>query len=228
VTHLSVLDLNIRHAGVRRDLADCQDLHKTLMKALGQVEGEAARRHFGLLYRVDQTPRGARVAVQSASEPDWDQLPTGYLQRAQSKAIDGMLHSLETGQRLRFRLLANPTRRATGFRVGAEGRPETEFKGKRVPLKGDDELRQWIARQGARCGFEIPPVAGAAVVPDVSISNTGISFGRKGNARITVASALFDGHLRITDRGSFLEAVRVGVGPGKAYGHGLLSLGPPA
>ncbi|GFP24433.1 hypothetical protein HKBW3S09_01900, partial [Candidatus Hakubella thermalkaliphila] len=39
---------------------------------------------------------------------------------------------------------------------------------------------------------------------------------------------VFEGVLAVKDSGLFLNALRQGVGPGKAYGFGLLSLAPRA
>ena len=41
--------------------------------------------------------------------------------------------------------------------------------------------------------------------------------------RVTVEGVRFDGVLRVTDAGLFRAAVEAGVGPGRAYGFGLLS-----
>ena len=61
---------------------------------------------------------------------------------------------------------------------------------------------------------------------------TGLRSGRpeRGPAikqKLTFAGVLFDGHLEVTDASLFYETIRQGVGPGKAYGFGLLSVGRP-
>ncbi len=45
-------------------------------------------------------------------------------------------------------------------------------------------------------------------------------------ARLTFASVLFDGDLVVLDKMLFLEALSGGIGTGKAYGFGLLSIAP--
>jgi CRISPR system Cascade subunit CasE len=83
--------------------------------------------------------------------------------------------------------------------------------------------REWLERVGKRCGFEA-----SAVI----ISPRGTLEGRKPssvpNDRTHVIScymADFDGVLRISDVEQFETAYSQGVGRGKAWGCGLLSLG---
>src|SRR6266581_9438651 len=67
--YLSRLVPNIRSREARRDLANCVDMHRTLMKALpdGLSSNGAARSEAGLLYRVEATLDGAvALLVQSA------------------------------------------------------------------------------------------------------------------------------------------------------------------
>ena len=48
---------------------------------------------------------------------------------------------------------------------------------------------------------------------------------RKQDGRISVLQACFEGRLRVRDRTVLAAALRAGIGPGKAFGCGLLSLG---
>ena len=43
---------------------------------------------------------------------------------------------------------------------------------------------------------------------------------------MTHSSVLFDGLLRVTDTDAFLRTLVRGIGPGKAFGFGLLSVAP--
>ena len=44
--------------------------------------------------------------------------------------------------------------------------------------------------------------------------------------RLTFATALFEGELKVTDAARLRDAFAAGIGPGKAFGCGLLSLAP--
>ena len=49
---------------------------------------------------------------------------------------------------------------------------------------------------------------------------------RKAKAVVTLASATFEGELRVTDAGQVRSALQQGLGHGRAFGLGLLSLAP--
>ena len=123
--YLSRLLLDLRSRGVRRDLADCYAMHRTLMSAFGSApEAIPAREHHGVLYRVEvPEPRFCPVLVQSKSAPVWSELPGRYLtdhpEAAATKEITGSLQGLVRGMTLRFRLRANATKRSTRNRSTA-------------------------------------------------------------------------------------------------------------
>ena len=103
---LSKLILNVRHSGVRRDLAMPYEMHKTILcKGFDGIDKAAIGR---VLFRVDVSEHGPpMLLVQSMREPDWSKLAEGYLKcDAECKVYDP---HFEVGQRLRFRLRANPT-----------------------------------------------------------------------------------------------------------------------
>jgi len=81
--YLSRLILNPRSRDVRRDLGNCHELHRTLLRTFPQVEeNEAkARERFGVLHRldVDQRQQKLTLLVQSSLKPDWSRLPSDYL-----------------------------------------------------------------------------------------------------------------------------------------------------
>lgn len=103
--------------------------------------------------------------------------------------------------------------------------------GKRVEIRREEERLAWLARQGrerlsstgdgaggARARRRGPGSCPAAVAnpPDT----------RSWDRRLTLATALFEGELRVTDAGAFRNGLAGGIGPGKAFGCGLLSLAP--
>ncbi len=240
--YLSQLILNPWHRGVRRDLGDVQQLHRTLMRAFPQAPDTncGAREHFGVLHRLEIHPRehAVGVLVQSLAKPDWGELESDYLaQPVQCKPIDRSLDALRQDQVLSFRLRANPTKR-----VRRETDPRTGkiWDGKRVALtmKRDpetgqivegvdaDQLRlEWLQRKAEHGGFELVPVRAGSDISDVRIIPEDRVFGSK--RKKTFWPVLYDGHLRIKNLEQFRETLATGIGPAKAYGFGLLSLGSP-
>lgn len=168
MTYLSKLILNPRDREVQRDLANVHHLHARLMLGFPYEPGLTghARDHFGLLYRVDHDGRGSSVVLaQSKVEPDWTNLPAGFLlatprcpEGYDVKSIADAWDPVAAGDTFIFRLRANPTKRIA---QGNPNEPE-RWKGKRVPLRSEEEWLTWLERQGARCGFRLLTVGATA------------------------------------------------------------------
>lgn len=220
---LTLMRLNPASADVQRDLRDPQALHRTVMRAFPPVIDPevGARAHWGVLHRLEYERRSGRILlyVQSRIAPDWAFLPVGYLiddgmENPAVKAIDRAYASLSAGRMLRFRLRANPTRK-----IDTKSGPQGEKRnGRRVPLLAPAAQLEWLARKGQTHGFELleATVAAAGASELVHSHSTGRTF----------QGVVFEGRLVVRDAERFREALEQGIGPGKAYGYGLLSVGP--
>lgn len=241
--YLSRLMLNPRVRAVRRDLADCQALHRTVMSLFGTTQGEEARARLGLLHRLETNPRTGQVSLllQSAAPPDFDALPPGYLAEmgpdapaASCKDVDAAYAALGLGRRLRFCLLANPTKK-----VDTHSGPDGQRRnGRRLPLRGEDAHLAWLARKGVEGGFRLLQVKASPSsperesIPSARALPAGELLGRhplaggEESARLTFVPVLFEGLLEVAAPDLLRQTLGRGIGPGKAYGLGLLSLAP--
>ena len=246
--YLSRLWLDPRHGAVRADLADCHSLHRTVLRAFptiarpGGVEtnpaSTGARAGHDVLYRVeaDQRPGLVTLLVQSGQPPNWAHLLPGYLlslgdgpANPSSKRVDGIYTDLRDNITLVFRLRANPTRK-----IDTKSGPNGERRnGRRVPLRDDAAHIAWLRRKGEQHGFTLLSTEINPDLPDVRSTNPSAVTGRKGPTdpsegarRLTFSSVLFEGRLRVTDAAALRAALLGGVGSGKAYGFGLLSVAP--
>lgn len=240
MTWLSRLILSPRSRDVRRDLADCQQLHRTLMRGFQTVtggdDGMGARAALGVLYRVEPAfpDGGVPILVQSGEPPDWAALPWDYLVRrggqpaAETKTLDPLLDGLHRGQVLRFRLHANPTRKVDTKSLAHGQRRH----GRRLPLRDGDAIIDWVRRKAMASGFWISEDHGRLAL-DVNASTAGRHLGRRIAAamdasmahRLRLDGVTIEGLLRVEDPTLLRRAIIVGIGPGKAYGCGLLSVG---
>jgi len=218
--YFSKLTLNPRSERAQTDLASPYELHRTLSKAFDDPEPEQHRARHGVLFRIEGGGLGGvPVLVQSATAPEWDRLPRGYASRIDGpKAFELAPH---VGQRLRFRLVANPVRRV---RIDGKKHP------RRLALvhpQAKDGIEMgyldWLGRQAETSGFAVVDVADAPFRLDRK-RRVGVEEITK--ARIPHFGVRFDGVLRVTDPEKLVEAVRKGIGPAKAFGFGLLSLAP--
>ncbi len=204
-------------------------MHRTLMNGYPYPRVES---RCDLLFRVEPSRTGTPVVlVQTRDDPDWSQLPGGYLRGpAECKPFD---LAVRPGQRLRFRLRANPTKRvaAKNERLGGV------MAGKRVGLTAEAEQLRWLLRRADAGGFRIPGEWVEAKHPEtgepVQLPNFRVDIvpdGRDRNDKPDHDGAFlavrFDGVLVVTDPPAFRETVAAGLGSAKAFGFGLLSVAP--
>lgn len=241
---LSRLTLNPRSRQVRSELAQLYEMHRTLMHAFPEGPRDKAyeaREKYNVLFRVDLDSRcnSVVVYVQSTVKPDWSFLydRRDYLlaNADRPKDIAKAYQQLQNGQVLSFRLRANPTKRIWKVTTA-----NSELKGKRVGLLQEEEQIAWLVRKGKEResgksgGFEIlvkeieNENGEIHHVPRVDVRREGKQRGRKkenGSSHATTHLAVrYDGLLQITDVDAFRETLSKGIGPGKAFGFGLLSV----
>lgn len=218
--YLSRLKLNALSREVARDIGDASELHRTIMGAFPNASnGHSPRALYNVLHRLEVNRRTGSVTlyVQSKSVPNWDALPDGYvvvneLPEIAVKPIGDLLKAIAPGRRLRFRLRANPTRKID-TKTQADG---VRRHGRRVPVRGELAQIQWLQRQADRNGFG---------VTTVSIESSGSAeLSRSRSTGRTFQGVLFEGTLVVIHGDAFQRALTAGIGPGKAFGFGMLSI----
>lgn len=207
--HLSRLRLNPRSGQVRAELRHPYEMHRTLAKAFAppsmpEADARVALEAARVLFRVDHGGAGELAAlVQSRTPPHWDGLTAaaGYL-TGQPETRSYTPHFVR-GQRLAFRLRANPTVKRNGKRLG---------------LYTDDEQLAWLGRKGVAGGFQVDQVV--ALTEDRAQ--------RSGHRAGTVEhlAVRFEGLLQVVDPLRFADTVAGGIGSAKGFGFGLLSIAP--
>lgn len=216
---LSKLELDPSHWDVQRDIADAAQMHRTVMRGFPQRDGDGARAAFGVLFRLEASEWQSVVIVQSAVEPDWGNLPDGYLVTAERKSIDSFLASINADARYRFRLLANPTRKVA---VDTEP-PRSGYNSRRKAIVDEEGRLRWLTRRAETSGFAFAEEGGQLALRQVN--RPPIGRGGRGRNALHVRPVLFEGRLKVVDVDSFRNAIETGIGPAKAYGCGLLSIG---
>ncbi|PJF22968.1 MAG: type I-E CRISPR-associated protein Cas6/Cse3/CasE [Phototrophicales bacterium] len=201
--YLSQLVLNPRSREARFDLSDRYELHRTLMTAFPAQLSADER----VLYRVEDRYRapGVSVLVQSLEIPTWEQSERLNQRQYMLEApqVRHVQPVVQQGQVCRFRLQANPT---------------VKRDGKRHAIYQEDALFTWLVRKGQQHGFTFDQL-------DVRAAKLGKRFGKKRSQTWHVVQ--FDGVLKIIDAAAFNEALINGIGSGKAFGFGLLSIPYP-
>ncbi len=209
--HLTRIRLNTRDRNVQRDLSSSVQLHKTIMRLAPDHLGDEARRDSGVLFRLDDTADGPVVLVQSQILPDLARLPVGY-GTTQVRDLTSMFKVLGSGMQVRYRIAANASKR---LRPSPQERAQGRSRGKVKALSGTAAL-EWWQRRAEQAGLLVH-----TAVPTPMRTLRG-----RGEDGLLHGLVRFDGLATVTDPVALTEAVLSGIGKGKAYGAGLLSLAP--
>lgn len=206
---LSKLVLNERNKKVQKDLGNAHAFHQQIMHAFpdkaDQHDGETwnPRQQWNILFRQESDSN--IILVQSDIEPNWSVLPNDYLdQSITPKLFNPTLEQLIVGRFLRFRLRANPSKRDSKTR-------------KTIGFFRKEDQLAWLERQGENNGFTVHDVL---IIPAPKI----FGIKQKGSRPIQINTVLYQGFLTIADSSLFLSSLHRGIGRGKSYGCGLLSI----
>ena len=243
--------INLTRRETHRVLSSPYRLHAAIAGSFPpRVSTVQAQEEGRTLWRVDKRPDGgAYLYIVSPIRPSLvglnEQIGFPDLEPSwQTRDYDPFLAHLATGQRYAFRLVANPV----VSRSSRGGKPDaTNKQGNRIRLphltilqqeawlvgksayNGTDiEVPELFLQQGStrdsRNGFEV--LQDARGIPRLIVSNTReLSFHKESQKQpITLAMAQYDGILKVTDIAALRHALINGIGHGKGFGCGLLTL----
>jgi len=187
--------------------------HYHLHQALWKLFTGRSDNPRDFLYRVERMGKGNGmfILLQSTKCPqqtengpvilDWREINPGFV----------------SGQRLRFRLRANPVKRIKDSQKGTvEKKGKTYTRTLRVPLLHEEQQQAWLERK-----FQ-----DMAQLETLIIQPEPVLYFRKEKEKRSgkIQTVLFDGILRITNPEAFAHTFKTGIGPAKAFGCGLLSI----
>lgn len=216
---LTRMYLNTRRRGAAMLLASPQRMHAAVESAFAPeaFDRESAR----TLWRIDKSEDRTALIVASPVEPDLTHLveqagwQTGELW--QTLPYGPLLNQLDDGQLWRFRLVANPT-----YAGRQDGWDDTKPRG-HVTVKKQEG---WLLDRCLKHGFSVPD--GPSGTTELTITERRTERFSRGNSRVTLTVAAYEGHLRVTDPALLRAALTHGIGRAKAYGCGLITLAAAA
>lgn len=179
----------------------------------GAVESAFSGQRQRNLWRIDS--RGAQnyLLILSGEKPDITQAVQQFAppgETWQTKDYTQLLNRISQGSRWQFRLCANPTYSVPAGpgqrgRVCAHSTPEHQAA--------------WLERQSERHGFVLKKDEFAVM------KSVWYRF-RKGNTgkNVTFLAVTYEGYLEVRDPELFCRMLCSGIGHGKAYGAGLMTL----
>ena len=211
--YLTQMKLNPARPGTRRALGSDQVMHAMVLSSFPHLqEGErvlwrvdVAARHDVMLYVASPAKPDMTAVVEQAGwplEPTW-----------RTASYEPLLERLAAGQKWRFRLTANPTRNVSRG---------PNVRGKVRPCRTAEQQSDWLMGSADRMGVDF----GTSDAPTFQVvGRTTSNFKHRGSAgRIPMTKATFEGRLTVQDPEKLRTILTSGVGRGKAYGCGLLTL----
>lgn len=182
----------------------------------GAIEQSRPGERTRLLWRIDSLNSQPYLLILSAEPLQTEKLEAqfGYPgEKAQVKSYEVLLNHIEINTRWCFRLTANPT----FSKLESEG----TGRGKVMSHVSAHYQIQWLEKKAAANGFRLDG-------DSVKIVHTDWKRFRKEKSEspVTLKSVTFEGVLTVTDPELFRKALTEGIGRGKAYGMGLLTIVP--
>lgn len=202
--YLTKIELDTRQRPARMALGDCQAMHRLLNGLFDCPRGEAQ-----LLYRVRDEGPACSVYLYSALPVIPEKL-LPFMTLAGQRDISGWVRSMQANKRLPFDIIASPSKKT----------PQQGSKNsRRRLLRTPEERMAWLARKANENGFRLLQ---AEELEAASFS--GVHGGDKGG-KMYWSAYHYRGILQITDESLFQKTLANGLGPGKAYGLGMILLG---
>lgn len=179
----------------------------------GAVESSFTGGRKRNLWRIDCLGNQLYMLLLSDCVPDLSSLCLQFGQEElsfETKSYDGLLDRIKTGDKWRFRLTANPTKSVSD--------PKNEKRGKVVAHITTDFQKKWLVEKSEKNGFSVTENSFDVV------ESRWARFYKKGSKAISLLSVTYEGILEVTDADIFKNALINGIGRGKAYGMGLLTV----
>lgn len=218
MSYLTRFEINTARRSARELLTSPQRIHAAVLGAF--PSGHSTPANERMLWRIDQHDHQTLLYLVSPHRPDLTHLvesvgwPTteGWATRDYQPLLD----RLAARQRWGFRLAANPVHN----RRKTDDSPRSQRFG-HVTVAQQTE---WFLGRADHHGFTVPLEDHKE--PDVAVrGRRTVRFDRQGRT-VTLDTAIFEGRLEVTDPDALRAALTQGIGPGKAYGCGLLTLAP--
>ena len=207
--YISRIELYTQKLATRLALSSPQILHAAIERCFDREGGEKERK----LWRLDRFRGKLYLVLLSPGLPDFTHFAAQFCEEGVSgefKAYQPVLDGIKNGQRLRFRLRANPVHSVPI--VHGE-------RGKIFPQVTIAQKQAWLIKRSESCGFTLGE-------DDFTVVESRIMrFKRKEReSRVELNIAVYEGELVVIDAARFVQALINGIGRAKAYGCGLITV----
>lgn len=209
--YLSRIALDTTRRTTMMALSAPQEIHGAIESAFA---GERSRR----LWRLDSLGGRQYLLILSEEKADLTSVARQFSakdSRPETKLYDPLLQRIEEGSVWQFRLTANPTKSVLENKGSA-------VRGSVKACGVVAEQEQWLRDRAEKHGFSVRE--GAFRVT----ASQWFRFAKGGTGpKVSLLSVTYEGMLQVTDAELFRETLTKGMGRGKAYGMGLLTVMRP-
>lgn len=209
--YLSRVEIDIKNRQKMRDLSHVGAYHAWVEDSFPEKVYDQNGLFPRKLWRIDKINQKKYLLMVSEDKPDLERLEKyGVKNSAQAKEYQTFINQLKSGQKLRFRLVANPV--ISKFRVGQRGRvmPHVTIK----------QQEQFLMDRSEKNGFKLNETEFSITEHDY------VNFKHKSANTPRLSKATYEGYLTITDLEKFKTVLIKGLGKKKAYGFGLMTVIP--
>ncbi|MCL2865059.1 MAG: type I-E CRISPR-associated protein Cas6/Cse3/CasE [Lachnospiraceae bacterium] len=165
------------------------------------------------LWRLDSLNGQLYLLVVSKYEPNFESLQVQLCENGEIgliKNYSSFLAKIENGQKLRFRFRGNPV-----YNV-VQNKGE---RGKVKPHMSEKHKRAWFLKISEKNGFVLEE--NSFIMVDTGQQRF---YKQVKHNRVELSHATFEGILTVTDSEKFVTAMIHGIGRGKAYGCGMMTV----
>ncbi len=204
--YLSRLELDLTRRSTMIALTAPQRFH-------GAIENSFAGERKRRLWRLDRLGDKLYVLILSEEKPNLDAMAAqfGTENPPETRSYESLLQRITEGSCWRFRLRANPTK-------SLKDADAVSARGKVKACGAIEEQRQWLLNRAENYGFILKENCF-----DVTEANW-CCFSKKDNKKVSILSVTYEGFLEVTDAEKFKALLCDGIGRGKAYGMGLMTV----
>lgn len=207
MSYISRLALDETKRDTLRAMINPQMFHAAIEAATSKDSGRN-------LWRIDKFQGKYWLLLVSSVEPDLSSMVSQFglenmVEPAETKDYEPFLNRLRDDQVWQFRLRGNPVRSVKSS-DGKRGKIYAHV----TPL----QQKQWLLDRAESYGFKVD-------LNNFDVVNSKWHKFDKASVRnVTIRAVTFEGFLTITDREKFVEMLQMGLGRGKAYGCGLMTI----
>lgn len=164
------------------------------------------------LWRIDRIQGKDYLIIVSENKPDLQRLEKyGVVGSAQTKDYQRFLDSINTGSRMKFRIVLNP--------VISKVSPDSPKRGIVKPHVTSEYQMKYLVERSEKNGFSL-------VGENFSIVDRGYEVFQKAVKPIRLVKITYEGTLTVSDVTLFKKMLMEGMGKKKAYGFGLMTVIP--